>query len=86
MKANYKITLTKTIVIDLDTEDKKIIYVIFNTMESDEDSSMIAEVYTAYKDGGNLAYQFGLPCNDGNENYICETVVSNYETDNIFWD
>lgn len=47
---------------------------------------MIAEVYTAYKDGGNLVYQFGLPCNDGNENYICETVVSNYETDNIFWD
>lgn len=33
MKANYKITLTKTIVIDLDTEDKKIIYVIFNTNE-----------------------------------------------------
>lgn len=80
----YKTALATTMIIDLGV-DNKIVYIIFNPIESDDEHSLLAEVFTAYKDYGSPEYDSGLPCNPGDEMAIREMVIANIEDGNIVW-
>lgn len=84
-KDNYQTALTTTMIIDLQTEDNKIIYIVFNPLELDNEHTLTAEIFTAYKDYGNPELQFGSPCNYGDELAIREMVINNYLNNNLFW-
>jgi len=80
----YKTTFASTMIIDLET-DNKIVYIVFNPLESDGEHSLLAEIFTAYKDYGSPSYDSGLPCNPGDEMAIREMVIANIESGNIVW-
>jgi len=81
----YKTTFANTMIIDLGT-DNKIVYIIFNPLESDGEHSLLAEIFTAYKDYGSPMYDSGHPCNPGDEMVIREMVIANIEGGNIVWE
>ena len=85
-KDNFKSCLATTMIIDLQTEDNKIIYIVFNPLEPDGEHTLIAEVFTAYKDYGSPVPQFDSPCNYGDELAIREMVIGNYLNDNLSWE
>lgn len=85
-KDDYQTFLATTMIIDLQTEDNKIIYVVFNPLESDREHALMAEVFTAYKDYGSPELQFGSPCNYGDELAVREMVIGNYLNNNLFWE
>lgn len=82
----FKTCVATTMIIDLQTEDNRIIYIVFNPLESDQEHALMAEVFTAYKDYGSPELQFGSPCNYGDELAVREMVIGNYLNNNLFWD
>lgn len=82
----FKTCMATTMIIDLHTEDNKIIYIVFNPLESDQEHALMAEVFTAYKDYGSPELQFGSPCNYGDELAVREMVIGNYLNNNLFWE
>lgn len=85
-KDGFHTALASTMIIDLGTEDKKIIYIVFNPLEPDGEHTLMAEVFTAYKDYGSPQSQFCSPCNYGDELAIREMVIGNFLNDNLFWE
>lgn len=83
---SFKTCVATTMIIDLQTEDNKIIYIVFNPLESDQEHALMAEVFTAYKDYGSPESQFGSPCNYGDELAVREMVIGNYLNNNLFWE
>lgn len=83
---SFKTCAATTMIIDLQTEDNKIIYIVFNPLESDQEHALMAEVFTAYKDYGSPESQFGSPCNYGDELAVREMVIGNYLNNNLFWE
>lgn len=82
----FKSCMATTMIIDLQTEDNKIIYIVFNPLVSDQEHALMAEVFTAYKDYGSPELQFGSPCNYGDELAVREMVISNYLNNNLSWE
>lgn len=85
-KDGFHTALASTMIIDLKTEDNKIIYIVFNPLEADGEHALLAEVFTAYKDYGSPQHQFGSPCNYGDELAIREMVIGNYLNNNLSWE
>jgi hypothetical protein len=83
---SFKTCVATTMIIDLQTEDNKIIYIVFNPLESDQEHALMAEVFTVYKDYGSPELQFGSPCNYGVELAVREMVIGNYLNNNLFWE
>jgi protein subunit release factor A len=75
----------KTLRVKLNDEEKKIITIHFIPQEVDADHKMIAEVFTNYEGNGLVEYQFGLPCNPGDEKEIYGMVIGNLASGNLFW-
>lgn len=88
-KDNFTTVLISTMMIDLQTDDDKTVYIIFKPMDkerySDTEHALIAEVYTSRENCVLFEYQFGLPCNYGDELAVREMVIGNYLNDNLFW-
>jgi hypothetical protein len=84
-KDDYQTAFATTMIIDLQTEDDKIIYIIFNPLGADQEHELSAEVFTAYRNCEELESQFILPCNHGDELAIREMVYGNYINGNLFW-
>lgn len=85
-KDSFNTCLSTTMIIDLKTEDQKIIYIIFRPSdEVDKEHSLLAEIFTAYKNYGSPESQFGAPCNYGDEMAVREMVIGNYLNGNLFW-
>lgn len=86
---NFTTALTSTMIIDIPDDDDKIVYIIFKPMDeerySDTEHALMAEVYTSREASTILKYQFGVPCNYGDELAIREMVIKNYLNDNLFW-
>ena len=71
----FKTTLTTSMYIDLG-EDDELVYIVFRPSDDvDKEHALLAEVFTAYKKKGNLLYQFGLPCNHGDEIAVIQMQV-----------
>ena len=86
-KDAFNTSLATTMIIDLHTEDNKIIYIVFRPSdEVDKEHQLLAEVFTAYKDYGSPESQFGSPCNYGDELAVREMVIGNYLNNNLFWE
>lgn len=85
---NFTTVLTNTMIIDIPDDDKTV-YIIFKPMDeerySDTEHALMAEVYTSREASTILKYQFGVPCNYGDELAIREMVIKNYLNDNLFW-
>ena len=86
-KDTFDTYFSTTMIIDLKTKDEKFIYIIFiQTDENDKKHPLIGEVFTAYKHYGSPVYQFGLPCNYGDEMAVRELVIKNYLNDELSWE
>lgn len=82
----FKTMLTTSMYIDLG-EDDELVYIVFRPSDDvDKEHTLLAEVFTAYKKKGNLLFQFGLPCNHGDEIAVKEVVIENYYNGNLFWE
>lgn len=85
---NFTTVLTNTMIINIPDDDKTV-YIIFKPMDkerySDTEHALIAEVYTSRENCVLFEYQFGLPCNYGDELAVREMVIGNYLNDNLFW-
>lgn len=85
---NFTTVLTNTMIIDIPDDDKTV-YIMFKPMDeerySDTEHALMAEVYTSREASTILKYQFGVPCNYGDELAIREMVIKNYLNGNLFW-